>query len=232
MAAFPLSSCFRRTACFPLLSGIVLPAQTQSSRGHIFHFTLYMRLRYISTPFLPLFPFFGAPQEMPVLPEKSSFFLLSASFCLYLTGQAVLPAFGIFKISRSIFGIYTISFFVVFRTASRKRRFLFREPICTPCKRRKGLCSRPACRRYNSRRLHCPTHHRSVRHFSRTRLPEACQSIAGPLNLWYIVVFSILGRLHFQLLTNCQQLLCTFFFQSLLQFRPIVTCAALVWLVG
>lgn len=114
MAAFPLSSCFRRTACFPLLSGIVLPAQTQSSRGHIFHFTLYMRLRYISTPFLPLFPFFEAPQEMPVLPEKSSFFLLSASFCLYLTGQAVLPAFGIFKISRSIFGIYTISFFCRF----------------------------------------------------------------------------------------------------------------------
>gem|GEM_PF-5849733 len=47
-----------------------------------------------------------------------------------------------------------------------------------------------------------------------------------------IVAFSILGRLHFQLLTICQQLICAFFFQTLLQFRPIVTCAALVWLVG
>lgn len=74
MAAFPLSSCFRRTACFPLLSGIVLPAQTQSRRGHIFQFTLYMRLRHISTLFLPLFPFFEAPQEMPVLPEKKQLF--------------------------------------------------------------------------------------------------------------------------------------------------------------
>ena len=45
-----------------------------------------------------------------------------------------------------------------------------------------------------------------------------------------IVAFSILGRLHFQLLTICQQLICAFFFQTLLQFRPIVTCAALVWL--
>lgn len=185
MAAFPLSSCFRRTACFPLLSGIVLPAQTQSRRGHIFQFTLYMRLRHISTLFLPLFPFFEAPQEMPVLPEKKQLFPTFAAFCLYLTGQAVLPAFGIFKISRSVFKIYIISFFIVFRTVSRKRRFPFRGPICTPCKRRKGLCSRPACRRYNSRRLHCPTHHHSVRRFSRARLPEACQSIAGPLNLWY-----------------------------------------------
>ena len=74
MAAIPLSSCFRRTACFPLLSGIVLPAQTQSRRGHIFQFTLYMRLRHISTLFLPLFSFFEAPQEMPVLPEKKQLF--------------------------------------------------------------------------------------------------------------------------------------------------------------
>lgn len=185
MAAFPLSSCFRRTACFPLLSGIVLPAQTQSRRGHIFQFTLYMRLRHISTLFCLSFLSLKHRRKCLFCRKKSSFFLLSAAFCLYLTGQAVLPAFGIFKISRSVFEIYIISFFVVFRTDSRKRRFLFREPICTPCKRRKGLCSRPACRRYNSRRLHCPTHHRSVRHFSRARLPEACQSIAGPLNLWY-----------------------------------------------
>lgn len=74
MAAIPLLSCFRRTACFPLLSGIVLPAQTQSRRGHIFQFTLYMRLRHISTLFLPLFPFFEAQQEMPVLPEKKQLF--------------------------------------------------------------------------------------------------------------------------------------------------------------
>ena len=52
-----------------------------------------MSLRHISTPFFASLSFFEAPQEIPVLPEKSSFSLLSAAFCfcLYLTGQAVLP---------------------------------------------------------------------------------------------------------------------------------------------
>lgn len=142
MAAFPLSSCFRRTACFPLLSGIVLPAQTQSRRGHIFQFTLYMRLRHISTLFLPLFPFFEAPQEMPVLPEKKQLFPTFRRFLFISHRASCAPCIRYFQNFTLYFEIYTISFFVVFRTASRKRRFPFQEPICTPCKRRKGLCSR------------------------------------------------------------------------------------------
>ncbi len=185
MAAFPLSSCFRRTACFPLLSGIVLPAQTQSRRGHIFQFTLYMRLRHISTLFLPLFPFFEAPQEMPVLPEKKQLFPTFRRFLFISHRTSCAPCIRCFQNLALYFRNLHHFVFVVFRTASRKGRFLFREPICTPCRRRKGLCSRPACRRYNSCRLHCPTHHRSVRHFSRARLSEVCQSIAGPLILWY-----------------------------------------------
>ena len=57
------------------------------------------------------------------------------------------------------------------------------------------------------------------------------EKLLGDGNIGF-VAFSVLGGLQFQLLTICQQLICAFFFQTLLQFRPIVTCAALVWLVG
>lgn len=173
MAAIPLSSCFRRTACFPLLSGIVLPAQTQSRRGHIFHFTLYMRLRYISTLFCLSFLSLKHRRKCLFCRKKAAFSYFPL-LSVYISQGKLCSLHSVFLKFHAPFSEFTpFRFFVVFRTASRKRRFLFREPICTPCKRRKGLCSRPVCRRYNSRRLHCPTHHRSVRHFSRARIFEA-----------------------------------------------------------
>ena len=47
-----------------------------------------------------------------------------------------------------------------------------------------------------------------------------------------IIALPIFGRSHFQLLTICQQLICPFFFKTLLQFCPIVTCTALIRLIS
>lgn len=114
MAAFPLSSCFRRTACFPLLSGIVLPAQTQSRRGHIFQFTLYMRLRHISTLFLPLFPFFEAPQEMPVWPEKKAAFSYFLPLPVYISQGKLCSLHSVFSKFHALFSKFTSFRFLSF----------------------------------------------------------------------------------------------------------------------